>query len=162
LRLLAKTYGIKEKYIVLEVLEYGEIEDMEMIDAIFSELRQIGFKIAIDDYPSGYNTLAFVTRFKNIDIIKIDGMHVVDMYRTCHSCQSIDTCIQPFLRDVRVTDKWHCIRRLNEKYDLESLMQSFRFLKILYPNLVFFAERIEDDGVYSFFSKIPALISGYQ
>jgi EAL domain-containing protein (putative c-di-GMP-specific phosphodiesterase class I) len=129
---------------------------------IFGKLREIGFKIAIDDYPSGYNTLAFITRFKNIDIVKVDGMHVVNMYKTCHLCQHVDTCIQPFLRDTRVTDKWHCLKRLQEKYDLESLVQSFRFLKILYPNIIFFAERIEDESIYAFFNKIPSLIAGYQ
>ena len=89
-------------------------------------------------------------------------MHVVNMYKTCHSCDNIDTCIQPFLREVRVADKGHCLRRLDEKYDLESLMRSFQFLRILYPKIIFFAERIESEDIFDFFAKIPELITGYQ
>lgn len=46
-------------------------------------------------------------------------------------------------------------------YDLETLLFSLKFLKLQSPNVIFFAERVEDESVFNFLKQLD-LISGYQ
>lgn len=64
-----KKYAIEPSKVVLEILED---EDMyEHIDTI-SKLKEIGFKIAIDDFGVGYSNFKNL-QILNVDYIKIDG-----------------------------------------------------------------------------------------
>lgn len=66
-----KEYDIGRK-IVFEIVESEEIDDFELIDGFFHKIRDLGCKIAIDDFGSGYSNFEYLIKL-DADYIKIDG-----------------------------------------------------------------------------------------
>lgn len=64
-------YDISKKYIELELTESVMIENNELLNKIFEKIRKKGFTISIDDFGSGYSSLALLKNI-SIDVIKID------------------------------------------------------------------------------------------
>lgn len=64
-------YGVKAKYIELEITEREEFNDIEKLSKITSVLRSFGIKISIDDFGIGYSNLLAISSL-DFDILKID------------------------------------------------------------------------------------------
>ncbi len=64
--------------IVLEVTENGVLEHNEATNNVISELAKNGFKLAVDDFGTGFSSLSRL-RSMPIDIIKIDQTFVSDI-----------------------------------------------------------------------------------
>ncbi len=65
-------------WLVIELLEYELIDQIEIINKRLLEIKSFGVKIAIDDFGSGYaNYTVFQTL--PIDILKIDGSLIKDI-----------------------------------------------------------------------------------
>ena len=58
--------------LTFEIVERNEIRDYDKVNFIFTQLKEYGSKIAIDDFGSGYANYNYLIRL-NIDILKIDG-----------------------------------------------------------------------------------------
>lgn len=58
--------------IVFEILESEGIENFEAVISFITRMKQLGAKIAIDDYGTGYSSLENILRL-DVDYIKIDG-----------------------------------------------------------------------------------------
>ncbi|SFP04467.1 EAL domain-containing protein [Hydrogenimonas thermophila] len=58
--------------VIFEILETEEIDEFDLISEFIKEAKEIGAKIAIDDFGSGYSNYNYVIRL-NIDYIKIDS-----------------------------------------------------------------------------------------
>lgn len=58
--------------LVFELLESENIESYNKIKEFFSKLKELGCKVAIDDFGSGYANFEYIAKL-NIDYIKIDG-----------------------------------------------------------------------------------------
>lgn len=56
----------------IEILEHEEITNFDLIKERIDILKELGFKIAIDDFGSGYANFRYLLHL-NIDILKIDG-----------------------------------------------------------------------------------------
>lgn len=71
LREIVDKYEIPYEYIELELTESVFTEDAERMIAIMQKLHEIGFKLSIDDFGSGYSSLNLL---KDIpaDVLKID------------------------------------------------------------------------------------------
>ncbi|MCM1165130.1 MAG: EAL domain-containing protein [Lachnospiraceae bacterium] len=71
LREIVDKYGIPYEYIELELTESVFTEDSELMLRIMQKLHEIGFKLSIDDFGSGYSSLNML---KDIpaDVVKID------------------------------------------------------------------------------------------
>ncbi|MDD2745253.1 MAG: EAL domain-containing protein [Candidatus Gracilibacteria bacterium] len=159
---LFERYKINERNVILEILEYERFlpEDSARVDEMFGKLRKLGIRIAVDDYPSGSNTLAQVSRFQNIDIIKIDGIHVMEMFRTCSICDSLSNC-KDLVNQSAARNDTMCLKDIYHDYKFETLVFSMRFLRYNYPHIQFFAERVEDESVLNFLKSFD-LIEGFQ
>ena len=59
-------------YITFEILETDFIEDFEVVRSFIGEIRNLGCKIAVDDFGSGYSSLENILKLQP-DVIKIDG-----------------------------------------------------------------------------------------
>gem|GEM_PF-3285802 len=145
---LMEKYSINPKNIVFEILEYSSIDEPTKINNIFCELRKIGFKIAVDDYPEGYNTLNQIAKLKNVDIVKLDGDFVIKTFDKCFSCNEMESCLTLLNQTIDLNDV--CVVRAEEEYDLETFIRSLKFIKILYPDIRIFAEKVESENVYNF------------
>lgn len=78
---LADKYGVDHSLLHLELTETAYAEDPDVVVSALKELRSYGFKIELDDFGSGYSSLALLS-IMPIDILKIDGGMVKQASRT--------------------------------------------------------------------------------
>ncbi|HEY9050413.1 MAG TPA: EAL domain-containing protein, partial [Gammaproteobacteria bacterium] len=62
---------LQQHIIVLEVTEKTLITNLSMASMKLSELRQLGFQIALDDFGSGYSSIRYLANMP-VDIVKFD------------------------------------------------------------------------------------------
>lgn len=60
----AREIGIPPNRVVMEITERQAVEDYPRLEAYIAEVRSQGFKIAIDDAGSGYNSLAAIAEIR--------------------------------------------------------------------------------------------------
>jgi diguanylate cyclase (GGDEF)-like protein/PAS domain S-box-containing protein len=70
--------GIRASWLVLEVTETVLMADPAAAAASLDQIRDLGVRIALDDFGSGYSSLSHLRRFP-IDIVKIDKSFVDDV-----------------------------------------------------------------------------------
>ena len=73
-----KTWSADASQLTLEVAESSMIADAERSNAVLTRLKALGVRIAIDDFGSGYTSLAHLRRLP-IDELKIDRPYVSRM-----------------------------------------------------------------------------------
>ncbi len=71
-------HQIDPSTIVFELTESHNIYDWDFVNKQFAAFHDLGIKIAIDDFGSGYANLGFLKNFK-CDIVKIDRAFVEDL-----------------------------------------------------------------------------------
>lgn len=68
---VVKKFNIPLKYIELEITESTLLDDLDYaIDTIY-QLHSLGFRIAMDDFGSGYSSLNVINKL-SIDVLKLD------------------------------------------------------------------------------------------
>lgn len=68
---LKEKYNIPEKYIHFEITETGAINSQALLNGRIQKIRELGFRIAMDDFGSGYSSLNSLKDMP-IDIVKLD------------------------------------------------------------------------------------------
>lgn len=71
LREIVDKYEIPYEYIELELTESVFIENADKLLAIMHKLHEIGFKLSLDDFGSGYSSLNMLKDIP-VDVVKID------------------------------------------------------------------------------------------
>ncbi len=87
--LLVKTQ-VPAQYLQLEITESG-LQTVGRIE-IFNQLRELGVKIAIDDFGSGFSSLASLKQLP-LDGLKIDKMFIEDLLSNPHTPLLLGTII---------------------------------------------------------------------
>ncbi|MGW0505226.1 putative bifunctional diguanylate cyclase/phosphodiesterase [Micromonospora sp. NPDC003241] len=64
--------------LVLEITETVVMSELEVIDQVLSALRSMGVQLAVDDFGTGFSSLAFLTRIP-VDELKVDRSFVLKM-----------------------------------------------------------------------------------
>nr|WP_233559100.1 EAL domain-containing protein [Micromonospora radicis] len=64
--------------LVLEITETVVMSDLEVIDQVLTSLRSMGVQLAVDDFGTGFSSLAFLTRVP-VDELKVDRSFVLRM-----------------------------------------------------------------------------------
>ncbi len=72
---LVSQAGVQRCQLVLELTERQEFEDLDQAIKTIGELRQLGFRVALDDTGIGHNGLSHVQQL-GVDIIKIDKLFI--------------------------------------------------------------------------------------
>jgi diguanylate cyclase (GGDEF)-like protein len=75
--LLAK-HQVSPQRLVLEITETAMMTELEIIDGVLAELREIGARLSVDDFGTGYSSLTFLARFA-VDEVKVDQEFVTRM-----------------------------------------------------------------------------------
>ncbi len=88
---IADKYKVPHEFIEIELTESTAAEHENIIEKLFSDLHDAGFKISIDDFGSGYSSLGMLKNLK-ADTLKLDrsffienkeelrGNHVVERF----------------------------------------------------------------------------------
>ncbi|BCB02148.1 DUF4084 domain-containing protein [Bacillus sp. KH172YL63] len=69
--------NVDPTYIELEITE-STMKDLHLVVVKLEQLRQLGFKISVDDFGSGYSSLSHIKNLP-IDILKIDKTFIDDI-----------------------------------------------------------------------------------
>lgn len=72
---LLTEYSDVSSRLCLELTETIPLQDIENLDIILNNIKKMGYKIALDDFGSGYNSFANLNQF-HFDIVKIDGSYI--------------------------------------------------------------------------------------
>lgn len=64
--------------VVFEITEREALHDSDRFDAFIAELKAPGFKLALDDFGSGFSSFHYLKRFP-IDFLKIEGEFIANM-----------------------------------------------------------------------------------
>ena len=78
---LVKKYEIDPKYLELEITENLFMEDVDELFTEMSALKELGFKIMMDDFGSGYSSLNML-RNAPVDTLKIDRFFLDEIMST--------------------------------------------------------------------------------
>src|SRR5690606_29736901 len=70
--------GLPPRLLELELTESHLLDNVENVIGTFQQLRDLGVKLAIDDFGSGYSSLSYLKRFP-VDYVKIDQTFVRDL-----------------------------------------------------------------------------------
>jgi diguanylate cyclase (GGDEF)-like protein/PAS domain S-box-containing protein len=79
--------------LVIEVTESTLMRDANATVSRLRKLKELGVMIAIDDFGSGYSSLAYVRQFP-VDVLKIDRSFVAEMDGTPNSVALVHTLIE--------------------------------------------------------------------
>ena len=72
--------GLEPGRVVLEITESVLVDEQVLRTGVLDALAQVGFGLAIDDFGSGYSSLAYLQAFP-VDILKIDRSFIEPMDR---------------------------------------------------------------------------------
>ncbi len=90
---LVTKYNVPPDLIVLEITESAMMEDRDHALRVLKELDDKGFRISIDDYGTGYSSLAYIRQLP-IKEIKIDRSFVMDMIEQKDDMMIVHTTIE--------------------------------------------------------------------
>lgn len=75
--LIQKQEDLAER-LTIEITETAALEDMEVTSRFVSSVRELGCKVALDDFGSGYTSFRHMKSL-TVDVVKIDGAFVTDI-----------------------------------------------------------------------------------
>ena len=73
--------GIHPHDLEFEITESSLLNNKKMVKDTIDSLRELGIKIALDDFGQGYSSLAYLTQFP-FDVIKIDKSFIQNMHQS--------------------------------------------------------------------------------
>jgi diguanylate cyclase (GGDEF)-like protein len=75
---LLRRHRVPAERLVLEITESVAVSDEEIVDEVLAALREMGVQVSVDDFGTGFSSLAFVTRVR-VDELKVDRSFVDGM-----------------------------------------------------------------------------------
>jgi diguanylate cyclase (GGDEF)-like protein/PAS domain S-box-containing protein len=72
------THGLDPGRVTLEITESTLVDEIESASGHLAALRDLGVLIAVDDFGTGYGSLAYLQRFP-VDVVKIDRQFVREL-----------------------------------------------------------------------------------
>lgn len=78
IRQIVAASGIARERIVFEITERDTVKNFSLLERFLNELKAEGFKLAIDDFGSGFSSFHYLRRFP-IDFLKLEGDFIVNM-----------------------------------------------------------------------------------
>ena len=70
--------GVDPSVLVLEITETVLLDDLLVAAQHLTELRELGIRVAVDDFGTGYTSIAHLQRLP-VDIVKIDRLFIADL-----------------------------------------------------------------------------------
>jgi predicted signal transduction protein with EAL and GGDEF domain len=64
-------YGLPPSALVLEITERTMMSELEVVERVLGELRQLGVQLSVDDFGTGFSSMTFLTR-SAVNELKVD------------------------------------------------------------------------------------------
>lgn len=90
---LFNNYSIDPTSIEFEVTESAYLENFDMANDFFTEMRKLGISIALDDFGTGYSSLGYLTQLQ-LNTLKIDKQFVDNLLISKRSTLITKTIIE--------------------------------------------------------------------
>lgn len=132
---LLRKYGLKPKYLHLEITESAYTENPDQLLKVVNELKDAGFTIEMDDFGSGYSSLNMLAKLP-IDILKID-MKIIQSYGERNSSRSIINFIMGLA-------KWMNLYVVAEGVETKEQIDLLKSLDCNYAQGYYFARPMPD------------------
>jgi diguanylate cyclase (GGDEF)-like protein len=78
LKKIAADSGVAPERIVFEITERDTVKNLSLLESFLTDLKLEGYKLAIDDFGSGFSSFHYLRRFP-IDFLKIEGEFIANM-----------------------------------------------------------------------------------
>lgn len=78
IRKLVTQYGIAPERVVFEITERDTLRNLATLETLVAELKLAGFRLAIDDFGSGFSSFQYLRRLP-VDFVKIEGDFIVNL-----------------------------------------------------------------------------------
>ena len=101
LRRIVAQSGIAPQNIVFEITERDTVKNLALLERFLNDLKSDGFKLAIDDFGSGFSSFHYLRRFP-IDYLKIEGDFIANMLNS-EKDRTFVTSIRSLARDMGIT-----------------------------------------------------------
>jgi EAL domain-containing protein (putative c-di-GMP-specific phosphodiesterase class I) len=88
------------RQLILEILESESIDNFQLVKEFISQMKNLGVRIAIDDFGSGYSNFSYLLELMP-DYIKIDGSLIKEIDSNEKS-QAIVKSITNFAKDLGI------------------------------------------------------------
>ncbi|MGE5470114.1 MAG: putative bifunctional diguanylate cyclase/phosphodiesterase [Bacteroidota bacterium] len=93
--------GISPRNIVFEITERDTVKSITLLERFLNDLKADGFKLAIDDFGSGFSSFHYLRRFP-IDYLKIEGDFIANMLNS-EKDRAFVTSIRSLAREMGIT-----------------------------------------------------------
>lgn len=101
LRRIIEKSGISPRNIVFEITERDTVKSLALLERFLNDLKSDGFKLAIDDFGSGFSSFHYLRRFP-IDYLKIEGDFIANMLNNDKD-RTFVTSIRSLAREMGIT-----------------------------------------------------------
>ena len=140
---MVKKYNVSGK-VIFEILEDENIKCYELLKLFIDEVKDLGCKIAIDDFGSGYSNFEHLLKM-NIDYLKIDSSLIKNIAKDETSYKITKTIIE-FAKSLN-------LQTIAEFVENEEIFKIVRELGADYSQGYFFSEPIAIPNVIKFNKK---------
>ncbi|WP_409977723.1 MULTISPECIES: EAL domain-containing protein [unclassified Bradyrhizobium] len=97
--------GVAER-LVVEITETVEIQDIDDVRGFVTRLKDLGSRIAIDDFGAGYTSFRNLRKL-GVDIVKIDGAFVQNLARSADDRAFVQTLVDLARRlQIKTVAEW--------------------------------------------------------
>lgn len=84
--------GLHPQWLELEITESIIIKDIELTNSLLDTLNNLGIKVSLDDFGTGFSSLGYLKNFK-IDTLKIDSSFIKDIEHSDADAAIVSTII---------------------------------------------------------------------
>ncbi len=137
---LLKKYNVKNK-VVFEILEDESIKNYNLLISFVDEVKDLGCKVAIDDFGSGYSNFEHLLKM-NIDYLKIDASLIKNIATNENSYKITKTIIE-FAKNLN-------LKTIAEFVENEEIFNIVRTLGADYSQGYFFSAPISVPNVIEY------------
>jgi diguanylate cyclase (GGDEF)-like protein len=116
--ILRKT-GLPHNAVTLEITESTIMDNMSILTPMLEQLRQIGFRLAMDDFGTGHSSLGCLNKFP-LDSLKIDRSFINNVDKN-HSFAAILNSIVTLAHNLNLVVVAEGIEKLDQLAHLQSL-----------------------------------------
>jgi EAL domain-containing protein (putative c-di-GMP-specific phosphodiesterase class I) len=120
LRSLARSHAALAPLLMFEITESAAIKRLDYANETIQELRQLGFRVCLDDFGAGANSFHYLRGFA-VDFVKIDGAFARAAASNSPRDKSLLRCIAEFCEENRIATIAEMIERESEARSLLEL-----------------------------------------